>query len=124
MSEFIYNINEIFDKALKDRQIQCYYIPPYQRGYKWDSSSIYDQVPQMLLDVFYAYEQKTEEYYLQYITVKKKNGKFEVIDGQQRLTTLFLIVGVINRLLPENKYQHLLISDFELENDDQEPYLQ
>ncbi len=102
MSEFIYNINEIFDKALKDRQIQCYYIPPYQRGYKWDSSSIYDQVPQMLLDVFYAYEQKTEEYYLQYITVKKKNGKFEVIDGQQRLTTLSLFFYCYNNISQSN----------------------
>lgn len=99
MSEFIYTINEIFDKVLKDRNINCYYIPPYQRGYKWDSSSIYDQVPQMLLDVFYAYEQKTEEYYLQYITVKKKNGKFEVIDGQQRLTTLSLFFYCYNKIL-------------------------
>lgn len=90
MSEFIYNINDIFSKVLEERKLSCYYIPTYQRGYKWDSSNRYDQVPQMLIDVYYAFEQKTEEYFLQYITVKKENDKFEVIDGQQRLTTLSL----------------------------------
>ena len=96
MNEFIYSVKEIFVGVLEDKQIVQYYIPPYQRGYKWDSSSRFDQVPQMLIDVYYAFVQKTEEYYLQYITVKKKEKKgkmyFEVIDGQQRLTTISLML--------------------------------
>lgn len=47
----------------------------------------------------------------------------QLCDGQQRLTTLFLIIGVINRMLPGNEYRDLLISDFELNEDDKEPHL-
>lgn len=48
----------------------------------------------------------------------------QLCDGQQRLTTIFLILGVLNRNLGFTKYNHLLMSSFELENDDKEPYLQ
>lgn len=47
----------------------------------------------------------------------------QLCDGQQRLTTLFLIIGIINRMLPGNEYRDLLISDFELNEDDKEPHL-
>lgn len=95
MTDFIYSINEIFTEVLKDDE--KYYIAPYQRGYKWKSTTKYDQVPQLLIDIYKAYIQETEEYYLQYITVKgstddKKN--IEVLDGQQRLTTLSLLFYV------------------------------
>jgi len=46
----------------------------------------------------------------------------QLCDGQQRLTTLFLILGMINRKT-ENAFRHNLISDLELE-DDKEPFLQ
>lgn len=46
----------------------------------------------------------------------------QLCDGQQRLTTLFLLIGLINRRCGTNPFQHLLISDFEL-NDDKEPNL-
>lgn len=94
MNEFIFNIKQIFTDVLKDRSVNEYYIPPYQRGYKWASDSRYDQVPQMLIDIYYAFKQNTDEYYLQYITVQKnfKEKRFEVIDGQQRLTTLSILL--------------------------------
>lgn len=106
MSEFIYNIEKIFDHGdngcLRTNQVDHYYIGPYQRGYKWASKSPYDQVPQLLVDLYKAYSKGIKEYYLQYITVKRVNLKqelgfqedkfvFEVIDGQQRLTTLSLL---------------------------------
>lgn len=47
-----------------------------------------------------------------------------ICDGQQRLTTLFIAIGCINRKLGFDKYTHLLISNFELQEDDKEPYLQ
>ena len=99
MDEFIYPIEKIFssdpDGVLEQNGCSIYYIGPYQRGYKWGSASRYEQVPQMLIDIYEAMSLKTSEYFLQYITVKKNatngNNALEVIDGQQRITTLSLL---------------------------------
>lgn len=51
----------------------------------------------------------------------------QLCDGQQRLTSIFLILGMLNRRFhksgTENPYTGLLMSDFEKEQDDCEPYL-
>jgi len=102
MNEFIYSIKEIFcdGGVLETNNVSKYYIAPYQRGYKWSSESRYDQVPQMLIDIYEAYKRKTPEYYLQYITLMKRNINdalvFEIIDGQQRLTTLSILFYCIS----------------------------
>ena len=94
-NEFIFSITEIFTSVLADANLERYYIGPYQRGYKWASSNYYDQVPQLLIDIYEAMQHEIGEYYLQYITVFENVGEkaYEVIDGQQRLTTLALIYG-------------------------------
>ena len=75
-------VNEIAGKFL---------VPAYQRGYRWGT----DEVTRLLDDVFNLKGEggeKSKNYCLQPIVVKKLEEKFfEVIDGQQRLTTLFLI---------------------------------
>ena len=62
----------------------------------------------MLIDIYEAMsssESKTSEYFLQYITVKKNttngNNVLEVIDGQQRITTLSLLFYRLSRHLGE-----------------------
>ncbi|WP_340113659.1 DUF262 domain-containing protein [Maribellus mangrovi] len=83
-----------------------FYIPHYQRGYRWTS----EQVTQLLDDVWDFAEKdpaKGEFYCIQPIVVKPKkweeNGNsidgFEVIDGQQRLTTSYLIIKYIKDYL-------------------------
>ncbi len=56
----------------------------------------------------------------------------QLCDGQQRLTTLYLLLGMINKKtiehkddtqLTEGKFRRYLISDFEYKHDDKEPYL-
>jgi len=71
-------------------------VPDYQRGYRWTSI----QVKQLLTDIweFAKKENKSssEFYCLQPIVVKKREeNKYEVIDGQQRLTTIYLILKFI-----------------------------
>jgi len=81
-----------------------FFIPSYQRGYRWTDV----QVEQLLTDIW-EFRQKrpkllTEEekpfYCLQPVAVKKKecDGKqfWEVIDGQQRLTTILIILYYFN----------------------------
>jgi hypothetical protein len=50
-------------------------------------------------------------------------GHIQLCDGQQRITTLFLLLGLINKKT-DNKFQDQLISNFELKKDDKDPYLQ
>lgn len=78
-------------------------IPSYQRGYRWGER----EVEELLNDVFcHANEQKFFEvknkkfksYYLQPIVVKKtEKQEYEVIDGQQRLTTIYLLYKYFNK---------------------------
>ena len=107
MNEFIFSIKKIFKKeqdgVLYINNVKCYYIAPYQRGYKWGSSTRYEQVPQMLIDIYGAMHSDIAEYYLQYITVKRTSlddgsKVLEVIDGQQRLTTLSLFFHRLHAL--------------------------
>ncbi|WP_052297707.1 DUF262 domain-containing protein [Leadbettera azotonutricia] len=71
-----------------------FFIPHYQRGYRWTET----QVLSLLKDIWEFNPQKEESFYcLQPIVVKKRNEEpkkdwYEVIDGQQRLTTIFLIL--------------------------------
>jgi uncharacterized protein with ParB-like and HNH nuclease domain len=75
--------------ALKGRKFN---IPAYQRGYRWKTQQVCD----LLNDIweFACKENKgeTEFYCLQPVVVMDKAGKWDVIDGQQRLTTIFLII--------------------------------
>ena len=105
-NEFIYSIKNIFSyevgSLFNATKTKMFYIGPYQRSYKWQSDGKFDQVPQLLNDIYDAWINNPEsEYYLQYITVKADNNNqwLEVIDGQQRLTTLSLLfyqLGQIN----------------------------
>jgi hypothetical protein len=69
-----------------------FFIPRYQRGYRWADTD----VTRLLDDVWASLD---KEYNLQPVVVKlykkgadEKSNEWELIDGQQRLTTLFLIL--------------------------------
>jgi hypothetical protein len=61
-----------------------FFVPAYQRGYRWGES----EVTNLLNDIRESYG---KPYYLQPIVVKAHGAEWELVDGQQRLTTLFLI---------------------------------
>src|SRR5687768_4015633 len=97
--ELVFSVGNVFndntpDGALYQHGAKSYYIAPYQRGYKWASSGPNDAVCLLMRDIIDAFESNSE-YYLQFITTKlnDKGGTkvLEVIDGQQRLTTLTLL---------------------------------
>lgn len=50
-------------------------------------------------------------------------GHIQLCDGQQRITTLYLLLGLINKK-SNNAFQNQLISTYEFIKDDKEPYLQ
>lgn len=64
-----------------------FFVPSYQRGYRWREK----EVKQLINDI---YTDKNEKYCLQPIVVKQRlDGSFELIDGQQRLTTIYIILS-------------------------------
>jgi len=70
-------------------------IPSYQRGYRWKEQ----QVKDLLEDIHtYAHtppNKRADFYCLQPIVVQENGDKWDVIDGQQRLTTIKLILNVL-----------------------------
>lgn len=91
-----------------DLQILCikdlfssgkYIIPIYQRNYSWAEPEIY----QLIRDIYdYAFSGKQQgDYYIGTLVVYKRKSEngvtYETIDGQQRLTTLNLMLSALNR---------------------------
>ncbi len=76
-----------------------YKIPKYQRPYRW----INEQVDKLWEDLYEAYEEKIENYFLGSIILASEsiNDSYkDVVDGQQRLTTLTILLCVIRDLFP------------------------
>lgn len=86
--------NELSVKSFRDlctaEQPYTFIIPPYQRGYRWTEKYV-----ERLLDDFSHFienPQGAEVYCMQPLAVKNNsNNKYTVIDGQQRLTTLYIL---------------------------------
>lgn len=101
------------DKLLVKEVFQRWYrIPEYQRPYIWED----DQVLELLDDVYSARQSNPDSQYFLGSLVLKKNEKqegntrfeeFDLLDGQQRLTTLFLLTAVIRDLTPETNLSRL-----------------
>jgi uncharacterized protein with ParB-like and HNH nuclease domain len=88
---------------------ECFYIvPDYQREYVWTEK----EVNQLLEDINDEMDSSSgREYFIGTILVSPTNTKnhFEVIDGQQRLTTFFLLLCAMRNLF-KNEHQEQLIS--------------
>jgi uncharacterized protein with ParB-like and HNH nuclease domain len=52
-----------------------------------------------LKDLPDAYQGNRQRYYLQFITIKENNRSLEVIDGQQRLTTMTILFCILSYLI-------------------------
>lgn len=92
-----YTLNEAFN--------QCFYIiPDYQREYVWTDK----EVQQLLDDINDEIDGATQEYFIGTVLVSpgETSNHYEVIDGQQRLTTLFLLLCALKHLFKgEPQYQ-------------------
>lgn len=101
-------------------------VPSYQRGYRWESSEVGNndndvkQVDDLLNDLTMFAKTNTHKsanYYLQPLMVNPKliQGKWEwdVLDGQQRLTTMLLVLKCINEKLYPNSLLPLYTLKYE-----------
>ena len=109
--------NAIELKSVSELLGMKFFIPSYQRGYRWTEQQVKD-----LLEDIWEFSQKNDKrngefYCLQPLVVKSREedvltqiktantieevktllkGSWEVIDGQQRLTTIFIILFILN----------------------------
>lgn len=84
-------------------------IPEYQRPYVWQK----DNIEELIEDLYYAFENKEDnEYFLGSLVLKNTNNEsfneYEVLDGQQRLTTFFMMIAVLRDLLDDEDYKSTL----------------
>ena len=79
-------------------------IPSFQRGYRWERKQVED-----LLDDIYSFSLNEQtSYFLQPLVIKKANDKWEILDGQQRLTTMLLILmKVISRVNEDDRDEYI-----------------
>lgn len=92
--------------AVVDLMRKHFVIPSYQRGYRWTPLEV-----KALLDDLWAFKLASDQdtnsrrfYCLQPLVVSKRpDGSLEVLDGQQRLTTIYLILRYMEDLLKASK---------------------
>lgn len=110
-----YTNQQIPLKAISSLQGFEFIIPSYQRGYKWTSKNIEE-----LINDFLDFIEKGDEkkmYCLQPLAViPKGDKKFIVIDGQQRLTTIYLLYKA---LFNQNLYTFQFERDVNDESDNE-----
>ena len=87
---------EKLDKTISEIWESDYIIPLYQRNYAWGET----QITRLLQDIHEAMRKKqTSNYYIgSLVVLERPDGLFEVIDGQQRLTTLHLLCKTLESL--------------------------
>lgn len=95
--ELIQSVRQIFTKAIEDKI--TYVIPSYQRGYKWNRDNV-----AKLLDDLKNFElgnaSNPQSFYcIQNITIVPtiKADGWHVVDGQQRLTTLYILLSFLRK---------------------------
>ena len=77
-----------------------YVVPAFQREYVWEDA----QIEQLLNDIEEAfYHDSNKEYFCGTTVVFKDNDKLQLVDGQQRMTTFFLILCAIAKRYSKNR---------------------
>ncbi len=102
-----------------------FFIPSFQRGYRWDIMQVEDLLND-IKDYIDNKENNKSFLCLQPVVVYKKDGKYAVIDGQQRLTAIAIIKYYIDKVSNENTYSieyekndkklHDILSNDKIEN--------
>lgn len=94
-------------KSIEKLKDYFFLVPDYQREYVWKAD---DQVEQFLTDIDNEYDENAdqqESYFIGSIIIVKNKNKYDVIDGQQRLTTITLTLCAIRDLLSNQELTEL-----------------
>lgn len=83
----------IYQIYLESQEAKTYMIPIYQRNYAWEE----DEITALIKDVYDSFHKNPKAiYYIgTLVTYKRGDSEYEVIDGQQRLTTIYIILKAL-----------------------------
>lgn len=87
---FPLNERSIYQIYLESHEPKTFMIPVYQRNYAWEE----DEIHALVKDVYDSYIKNPHKpYYIgTLVTYKRGDNEYEVIDGQQRLTTIYILL--------------------------------
>jgi hypothetical protein len=94
-------VNSIELKSVEQLLLYDFIVPQYQRGYRWTSQQVND-----LLDDLWSFQSTAPHdtfYCLQPVIVKQAGHQWELIDGQQRLTTIYILLRYLNDSIFQDK---------------------
>ena len=96
-------------------------IPSYQRPYRWGKDEILDLLDDINDARINAHGDENAEYFLGAIVLRRRStlindgvttprysDEYEVLDGQQRLTTLFITLTILSKLIQNKDYSYTL----------------
>ena len=127
-------IEELLDK-------KKYTLDYYQREYNWQKNQVTDLINDLTKKFFDSYHEedprdqveKYDHYFLGSIIISQTGGKRYIVDGQQRLTTLTLLLIKLHHLLKDNEQKGQVASlifstrfakkSFNLDIKDREPIM-
>ena len=98
-NDLIKSVKSVFSEAITRKK--HYTIPPYQRGYKWNRENVF----KLLYDLksFEKSNTSTSDsfYCIQNITIVSLANEegWNVVDGQQRLTTLYILLSYLKKFV-------------------------
>lgn len=75
-----------------------FFVPDYQRGYRWTSEQVEKLLEDLLLFAIVEQGNRGAYYCLQPLVVRKDRTRCEVVDGQQRVTTIWEVIDGQQRL--------------------------
>ena len=89
-----------FTNLTLDSAFQKFYtVPDYQREYVWKE----EQVEQLLPDITEAFRaNRSKDYFVGSVVVYPNGKAFELVDGQQRMTTFFILLCVLKSFYQSN----------------------
>jgi uncharacterized protein with ParB-like and HNH nuclease domain len=93
------SIDHPLSALLKSTDISEISIPIFQRPYSWTQ----EQIRQFLLDLDSSVNKKSRHFYglIVYVFQDKKSLKIDIIDGQQRLTTVIITLAVLRDMMED-----------------------
>lgn len=112
------------------------YVPNYQRAYSWEVAKEGEkkkrQADLFLEDIMNHVENEAkvkENFYLGNFLYESDGEKFAIIDGQQRLTTIIILLSVLNKLLKNEElkdiinFNNIKFSTVEYDNEEFQKYI-
>lgn len=119
MSKIEFKIEGI-GKFIKDNR---FFVPIYQRPFSWEADK---HIGALINDI--KNNLGESEYFLGTLVLTKTDGKLEIVDGQQRLTTILLLFAALRDIFKKigknKKIQEEYLSEYDRRNEEEIPKLE